>query len=576
MNSILYKYIFRKEIIYAFNKKAASVVVLFCTLLLSCEAPFSLFSPEAPKSKDKQILNFHIMTPQTEGTIGINNRIQIIIPYGTDVRNLTPKIEIKGKSIDPPSEKTVDFSKPVKYKVYAEDGSSTEYLAEVYSVPHIEIKLNNNSVEKVSVVKPGLTYIATISSGITNSDIIWWSLTVDDMVVKGEVFPVNTKTFVRTISLDPPLRGKEQNIVVKVKSVQNLYTTVMLNTKPIESIPPKLDSFPFERIIPELWLADGGIQTSPTPTGSVYYYNSLHLREESDVQLDDHIKYDQSVKRYMPLSGKAVPDDSGFTDRFYHWVLFAVIHVDSNGNELDRHYATFPVDANNRFSGYIYFPYSGRYRIYATRQWDHNLYPRGTLYSVFDGNWTLQFRVNSIEGVPDSALHLLPSRYVDVGNQYIREYARYLTEHATTELEKAQALYHFLVFGDTTGQFRYEFYKDRYPEYADPIYSSYYLASHFLLNRRGVCNDFSELFAALARALGFKVQLVTGTESETEPGHMWNRILIDDRWYRLDATWANGYPMRYREYAEFYDEFELTRFETQHENTYNVDFVEKY
>jgi transglutaminase-like putative cysteine protease len=142
-------------------------------------------------------------------------------------------------------------------------------------------------------------------------------------------------------------------------------------------------------------------------------------------------------------------------------------------------------------------------------------------------------------------------------------------------LDKVDAIYRFLVFGDEGGTFEYVYYDSLLPDYFGPL-SNPFIASHFLEWRKGVCNDFAELFAALARAVGLKVTVVSGTNPGTGSGHMWNKVSIDGVWYRLDATWANSSPYVMEFYAEFYPEFPDDLFGLQHEETFTESFVERY
>ncbi|MEM4389554.1 MAG: transglutaminase-like domain-containing protein [Candidatus Micrarchaeia archaeon] len=60
-----------------------------------------------------------------------------------------------------------------------------------------------------------------------------------------------------------------------------------------------------------------------------------------------------------------------------------------------------------------------------------------------------------------------------------------------------------------------------------------------LENRRGVCVEYSALFAALARSLGFPTRSVAGyamSEDGTWMGHAWNEVFLGE-WIPVDATW---------------------------------------
>lgn len=344
---------------------------------------------------------------------------------------------------------------------------------------------------------------------------------------------------------------------------------------PVEPPPPVASG---EIVIPEVEVAGGGLQASPAPSGSVYYFNSAHTAEESDIRMDATVRYAQTARRYLAVSGTAVPDDSGYTDRGYHAVTLRVSYANGTAERY-----SFPVDAQNRFAGYLYFTVAGACEVWAFRAQNDTLYPkapsRGTAVFV-EENWsTLKFTVNVAEAVPADLAHLLPTENVDCGNASLRAYAARIVAGRSTDLEKVRALYEFMVKGDAAGPFSYKFYHEIYPGYLSSSWNSIFLASHMLARRQGVCNDYAELFAALARSLGFRVKKRSG--DGTEGGHMWNLILLDGRWQRLDATWGNNrwsyaQDERWKGVAEFYPEFDAAAFHEEHDLTYTADLKETY
>jgi hypothetical protein len=243
--------------------------------------------------------------------------------------------------------------------------------------------------------------------------------------------------------------------------------------------------------------------------------------------------------------------------------------------EIDSY--TVAVDGQDWFAGYLYFPRAGTYRVYAYRASNACLYPypKGTQIAVPEWSTTLSFTVHSVEDIPVDMVHLLPTRCVDAGVKYIGDYARYLTRYCLTDEERLKVLLHFLVFGDARGEFTYTYYDEMYPGYLELSYDTIFIASHFLVNRRGVCNDFAELYAALARSLGIKAKRMSGSESGSV-GHEWNLVQLGTEWRHVDATWANNRPSRYREYAELYPEFSLATFVSEHDERFSVGLGEEW
>jgi len=328
---------------------------------------------------------------------------------------------------------------------------------------------------------------------------------------------------------------------------------------------------PLEIVIPEIQTVDSGLLDNPAPKGVVYYYNKKHTKIESDIQLEEPISGEVHTRRYLKVAGNALTDDSGYADRAYHSVLFSVENCKSKSN------FTIPVGIDHTFSGYLYFKEAGTYTVKAYRTWNNHLYPnRGAAYSVNEGSATLKFTVVVAEGdqVPSAYHHLIPTANVDSGTLYLRDYASKLTAGIVDPLEQVKAIFQFLAVGDENGAFQYDYYYNIYPGYLEDCWSQIFIASHFLVNRVGVCNDFSELFAALTRTLGFKVEKTWGYVPNGG-GHQWNRIEINGTWYRLDSTWACG-SSNWKRYAEFFAEFDANYFTAAHEDKYSSGLTSEY
>jgi transglutaminase-like putative cysteine protease len=61
---------------------------------------------------------------------------------------------------------------------------------------------------------------------------------------------------------------------------------------------------------------------------------------------------------------------------------------------------------------------------------------------------------------------------------------------------------------------------------------------------KGVCEDYSDLYTAMARAAGLKVRIIVGQgfNGINWEGHAWNEVYInsENRWIPLDTTWAGS------------------------------------
>lgn len=93
---------------------------------------------ETLQNTDKQILSFKILrgdnTEFVPGEYALtwnDFSINVLVPYGTELNPLIPVFTFKGFSVSPGSGVAQDFTKPVKYTVTAEDGSTAVYTVTV-------------------------------------------------------------------------------------------------------------------------------------------------------------------------------------------------------------------------------------------------------------------------------------------------------------------------------------------------------------------------------------------------------------------------------------------------------------
>ncbi len=101
-------------------------------------------------------------------------------------------------------------------------------------------------------------------------------------------------------------------------------------------------------------------------------------------------------------------------------------------------------------------------------------------------------------------------------------------------------------------------YLEYYPEYAGENIPS----DRVLKDPKGVCTEFTNLFAALSRSLGYPTRIVIGYVYLPDEGwmfHSWAQVYLD-RWVDVDPTWLEvGYldathiPIAYSEDTSFKD-----------------------
>lgn len=121
--------------------------------------------------------------------------------------------------------------------------------------------------------------------------------------------------------------------------------------------------------------------------------------------------------------------------------------------------------------------------------------------------------------------------------QSIVHLVQYLTAPAQNDFEKARALFAWVVMNvqyDWVG-YRTKNYRSCRPD-------------SVLRNKVAVCQGYAELFQALCKESGIACILVTGSAKgmsymygdEVKSNHAWNAVRLENRWYLMDATWADG------------------------------------
>src|SRR5690606_22145111 len=61
--------------------------------------------------------------------------------------------------------------------------------------------------------------------------------------------------------------------------------------------------------------------------------------------------------------------------------------------------------------------------------------------------------------------------------------------------------------------------------------------------KKGVCQDYAYLAAALLRASNIEAKFIAGKAGEgtTKENHAWIEAKINDEWIIMDPTWGSGY-----------------------------------
>ena len=93
-----------------------------------------------------------------------------------------------------------------------------------------------------------------------------------------------------------------------------------------------------------------------------------------------------------------------------------------------------------------------------------------------------------------------------------------------TDEEKVLAIYHWIILN-----FEYD--------YDYRAFIQYFNVRKTLRTHKGVCYDFSNLFAALCRSQNIPCYVVDGTPYDgSSASHTWNRVYYNNSWWDVDAT----------------------------------------
>ena len=92
-----------------------------------------------------------------------------------------------------------------------------------------------------------------------------------------------------------------------------------------------------------------------------------------------------------------------------------------------------------------------------------------------------------------------------------------------TDEEKVQAIYQWII-----QNFEYDY------DYHAII--QYFNVRQTLRTQKGVCYDFSNLFAALCRNQNIPCYVVDGAPYDSSANHTWNRVYFNGSWWNVDVT----------------------------------------
>lgn len=107
--------------------------------------------------------------------------------------------------------------------------------------------------------------------------------------------------------------------------------------------------------------------------------------------------------------------------------------------------------------------------------------------------------------------------------------AKELTQDARTDKEKVIAVYNYIV---ENVKYDYNKAKTLKTDYLPSIDSTMKML-------KGICYDYSSLFASMMRSLGIPTKLVMGYKNDIQTYHAWNQVYLEttNKWVIIDTTY---------------------------------------
>lgn len=104
--------------------------------------------------------------------------------------------------------------------------------------------------------------------------------------------------------------------------------------------------------------------------------------------------------------------------------------------------------------------------------------------------------------------------------------ATQLTAGLKTDEQKVKAIYNYIV-----SNVKYDY------TLASNVTTDYIPNNdNTLVTKKGICYDYSSLFATMLRSQGIPTKLVMGNTSYVSSYHAWNEVLLNGKWVTIDTT----------------------------------------
>ncbi|MDF2610554.1 MAG: transglutaminase-like enzyme putative cysteine protease [Lachnospiraceae bacterium] len=138
---------------------------------------------------------------------------------------------------------------------------------------------------------------------------------------------------------------------------------------------------------------------------------------------------------------------------------------------------------------------------------------------------TVQLKLSEENAVYLQSIQLI---YWDSDMDAVKKAAK-LTKNVKSDEDKIAAIYDYIVSNIRYDKVKASKVKSDYIPSIDDIFE----------DSKGICYDYSALFAAMLRSVGIPTKLVMGYKNDISEYHAWNQVYLEaeDKWVTIDTTY---------------------------------------
>lgn len=152
----------------------------------------------------------------------------------------------------------------------------------------------------------------------------------------------------------------------------------------------------------------------------------------------------------------------------------------------------------------------------------------GNRYRVVDKEYL------NISEVPQDVYLSSSQPVVWENNEELLVLAKEIIKDKNTDEEKVKAVYEYIVSNIKYDKLKIKNLPDDYVPDLTTIVN----------DKKGICYDYSALFAGILRSEGIPTKLVKGYKNDLKNYHAWNEVYLEGEWHIVDTTYDSAYVSR--------------------------------